>query len=141
VALVLDTSVVYASLDRADFAHKACRRLLNDTDEPLVIPAPVLVEVDYFVRRIGVQIQLQFLADIIEGAFEVVHVRASEYVRIRELCAKYSDQNIGLVDASIVAIAERLNEPKIATLDRRHFGVIRPRHVDAFNLLPELTPS
>lgn len=43
---------------------------------------------------------------------------------------------MGGTDASIVAIAERLGVTQIATLDRRHFGVVRPNHVDAFTLLP-----
>jgi predicted nucleic acid-binding protein len=49
---------------------------------------------------------------------------------------QYADSDIGFVDASIVAVAERLNVRKIVTLDRRHFGLIRPRHCEAFAILP-----
>lgn len=70
------------------------------------------------------------------GRFSIVELRFADYVRIAEICKKYSDKDIGLVDASIVAIAERLNEPKVATLDHRHFRLIQPRHVDALELLP-----
>jgi predicted nucleic acid-binding protein len=76
------------------------------------------------------------LSDIIEGAFAVEDLLQQDYVRVRELCDRYEDADIGFVDGSLVAIAERLGEPKLATLDRRHFGIIRPRHVDAFRLLP-----
>jgi uncharacterized protein len=48
----------------------------------------------------------------------------------------YADLGLGGTDASLVAIAERLNITTIATLDRRDFTVVRPRHVDAFTLLP-----
>jgi len=42
----------------------------------------------------------------------------------------------GTTDASVAAIAERLRLTGVATLDRRHFTVVRPRHVDALSLLP-----
>ena len=51
--------------------------------------------------------------------------------------ARYADAEIGFVDAAVLALVERLNEPKLATLDRRHFGLLRPRHLDALRLLPE----
>ena len=60
-----------------------------------------------------------------------------DYARVRELCDRYADADIGFVDAAVLAIVERLNEPKLATLDHRHFGMLRPRHVDALRLLPE----
>lgn len=56
--------------------------------------------------------------------------------RMAELAERYADLGLGGTDASVVAIAERLGIDKIATLDRRHFSVVRPRHVEAFTLLP-----
>jgi uncharacterized protein len=61
---------------------------------------------------------------------------AEDYVRVAELMDRYSDLDLGFVDASVIAVAERLGEKKIATLDRRHFSVVRPRHVDSFELIP-----
>ena len=49
----------------------------------------------------------------------------------------YTDLAVGIVDASIFALVERLGEPKVATLDHRHFATMRPAHVEAFQLLPE----
>jgi hypothetical protein len=80
------------------------------------------------------------MRDITDGSVTIMELRREDYIRARDICAKYSDQDIGLVDASIVALAERMNEPKIATLDHRHFGLIKPRHVDRLELLPRLTP-
>jgi hypothetical protein len=57
-------------------------------------------------------------------------------VKIRELCDRYADSDIGFVDAAVFAIVERLNEPKLATLDLRHFGLLRPRHRESLELLP-----
>jgi predicted nucleic acid-binding protein len=137
LALILDTGPVFASLDRRDAAHASSRRLLESAREPLVIPAPVLVEVDQLVSRwLGPQILVALLDDIADGAYVIEDLTPSDHVRVRELCDKYADSDIGFVDAAVLAIVERLREPKLATLDRRHFGVMRPRHVDALELLP-----
>ena len=76
------------------------------------------------------------LADIDSGAYEVVDVTRSDYRRIAQLCDRYADADIGFVDAAVLAIVERLDEPKLATLDHRHFAVLRPRHVESLLLLP-----
>jgi predicted nucleic acid-binding protein len=137
MALILDTGPLYASLDRRDADHRACRRLLETTDEPLVIPAPVLVEVDYWVRKwLHPGVLLALLDDIEAGAYLVEALLADDYRRVRELCDQYADADIGFVDAAVLAVVERLREPKLATLDRRHFGLVRPRHVRAIQLVP-----
>lgn len=84
----------------------------------------------------GVGPMLAFIQDVADGAFQIEDVTDSEYSRIRELMDGYADQDLGFVDAAVVTLAERLNETKIATLDRRHFSVVRPRHVASFKLLP-----
>lgn len=138
MALILDTGPLYASLDRNDDYHGACRALLERTDEPLVIPSPVLVEVDYWIHaRLHPGVLVALLEDIESGAYRIEDLREDDYRRVRQLCRQYDDADIGFVDAAVLAIAERLNEPKLATLDRRHFGVLRPRHIDALILLPE----
>jgi predicted nucleic acid-binding protein len=138
VALILDTGPLYAALDRDDADHPACRRLIETAAEPLVVPAPVLVEVDYWIHtRLHPGILVALLDDIVAGAYRVEALLTEDYRRIRELCQRYADADIGFVDAAVMAIVERLNEPKLATLDRRHFGMIRPRHVDGLHLLPE----
>lgn len=138
MALVLDTGPLYASLDRRDAAHAACRRLIETADEPLVIPAPVLVEVDYWIHeRLHPGFLVALLDDILAGAYVVEDVQLEDHQRIRELCDRYADADIGFVDAAVLAMVERLNEPKLATLDRRHFAALRPRHVEALLLLPE----
>ncbi len=137
MALILDTGPLYASLDRRDADHIACRRLIETVDEPLVIPAPVLVEVDYWVHaRLQAGVFLALLDDIVAGAYRVEGLEPEDYPRVRELCDRYADADIGFVDAAVLAVVERLNESKLATLDHRHFGALRPRHVDALRLLP-----
>lgn len=138
MALILDTGPLYASLDRNDADHTACRRLIEATDEPLVIPAPVLVEVDYWIHvRLHVGVLASLLDDIISGAYRVEALLPEDYQRVRELCDRYGDADVGFVDAAVLAVVERLREPKLASLDQRHFRLLRPRHVDGLRLLPE----
>jgi predicted nucleic acid-binding protein len=137
VALILDTGPLYASLDRSDADHVTCRALIESAKEPLVIPAPVLVEVDYWIQqRLHPGALVALLADIESGAYVVADLGRPQYSRVRELCDRYADSDIGFVDAAVLAIVEQLDEPKLATLDRRHFGLLRPRHRDSIELLP-----
>ena len=138
MALILDTGPLYASLDRSDQDHAASRELIEYSDEPLVIPTPVLVEVDYWVHvRLNPGVMAALLDDIIAGAYRIEELQPQDYRRIRDLRDRYWDSDVGFVDAAVLAVVERLNEPKLATLDHRHFQVLRPRHVDALRLLPE----
>jgi hypothetical protein len=137
VALILDTGPLYAALDRADRDHARCRRLMEETAEALVVPVPVLPELDYLVsERMGAGPMLAFLRDVQRGAFEVEDLIPEDYVRVREVMDRYADQDVGFVDAAVLAVVERLDERKLATLDRRHFSVLRPRHVESLELLP-----
>ncbi|MEX2230387.1 MAG: VapC toxin family PIN domain ribonuclease [Dehalococcoidia bacterium] len=138
MALILDTGPLYASLDRSDADHGACRRLIEECSEPLVIPAPVLVEVDYWIHeRLYATVRSALPGDIAAVAYEVAELQPSDYGRVAAICDQYADSDIGFVDAAVLAIVERLREPKLATLDRRHFGLLRPRHVQALTRLPE----
>ncbi len=137
MALILDTGVLYAALDRRDAAFTNCRRLLEEIQEEIVIPAVVLPEVDYLLTmRARPEALLNVLADIADGAYAVADLVPDDYLRVRQVCGRYADSDIGFVDAAVLAIVERLGEDKLATLDHRHFGILRPRHVDALRLLP-----
>ena len=81
--------------------------------------------------RLGVEPEVRFLGDVAAGAFSIDPVPAGDWLRIAELVATYRDLPLGTVDASIVAASERLEITDIATIDRRHFGVVHlgiPRH-------------
>ena len=137
MALILDTGPIFAALDRRDAHYIACRRLIENSQEDLIIPAPVLPEVDYFLSmRARRDSQLFFLDSILSGAYRVEDLTLDDYRRVRQLCERYADFDIGFVDAAVLAIVERLDEPKLATLDHRHFSVMRPRHIDTLQLLP-----
>jgi predicted nucleic acid-binding protein len=137
VALILDTGPLYASLDRSDQDHAACRKLIEAASEPLVIPSPVLVEVDYWIHeRLHVGVLVALLDDIAAGAYRIEDLGVDDYRRVRELADLYADADLGFVDAAVLAVVERLGEGKLATLDERHFRAVRPRHAATLRLLP-----
>jgi predicted nucleic acid-binding protein len=97
----------------------------------------VITEVVHFVStHLGPEAELRFLEDIASGALTVEPVRPSDWLRIAELVWHYRDLPLGTVDASVVATAERLNVSLMVTLDYRHFTVVRPSHVESFEILP-----
>jgi uncharacterized protein len=101
------------------------------------VPTLVVAEVSYLLStRFGWQAEVRFLGDLAGGDLVLEPLHAADTVRIAELVARYRDLPLGTVDASVVAAAERLGVAEIATTDRRHFGVVRPRHADAFRLVP-----
>lgn len=137
MALICDTGPLLAALDAADPDHERCARLLTTTDEDLVVPTLVLAELDYWcARRLPPAVWLVFLEDLLAGVYRVEPPSVADLARCRGLQAGYRDLSLGVVDASIVALAERLGERKVATLDQRHFRAVRPLHVEVLELRP-----
>ena len=137
MALILDTGPLLAGLDQADPDHERCAALISGATEDLVVPGLVLAELDYWCRkRLGVEAWLVFLDDLVSGSYRAEHPSDVDLRRCRELERTYADLGLGVVDASVIALAERLGEEKVATLDRRHFAAVRPEHVAALALLP-----
>jgi uncharacterized protein len=124
-------------VDADDSHHGASLDLLETHAGPLIVPILVITEVTYLLAtRLGVESEVRFLGDLASGAFSIDPVPAGDWLRIAELVATYRDLPLGTVDASVIAAAERLGAIEVATVDRPHFGVVRPRHVAAFTLFP-----
>jgi predicted nucleic acid-binding protein len=135
--LIVDTGVLLAAADNADADHDACAGLLEREAGPLVTTALVIAETAYLIgRQLGARAEAQFFRAIADGDVHVETLTAADDRRIAELVERYADLPLGGTDASLIAIAERLDQSRIATLDRRHFTVVRPEHVDAFELIP-----
>ncbi len=101
------------------------------------MPQLVVTEVAYLIEtRLGWRPEVRFLGDLAAGNLFTEPVLAADWIRIAELVTAYHDLPLGTVDASVIAAAERLDVTAVATLDRRHFTVVRPRHVPSFTLLP-----
>jgi hypothetical protein len=135
--LIVDAGPLYALADRDDAFHAQCLDLLSSHPGPLVVPTLVITEVAYLIgRRLGARAEVLFAQDLAEGAYAVDPVHPRDWLRIAELVARYRDFPLGMVDASVVACAERHGATQVATLDRRHFGAVRPAHRESFVLLP-----
>jgi uncharacterized protein len=133
---IVDTGPLVAAADHDDRDHARCIAQLQRTDLRLIIPAMVVAEVSYFLnQRAGPTAEAGFLRGI--SRFEIEAPQPDEWLRIADLVEQYADFPLGGVDASVVALAERLNTDIIVTLDRRHFGAVRPRGFTALRLLPE----
>lgn len=87
-------------------------------------------------KQLGTIAEASFLRELARNPLELVALEPDDVVRMAELIERYADLRLGTVDASVVATAERFGATVIATLDRRHFAVVRPKHVDAFQLVP-----
>jgi predicted nucleic acid-binding protein len=137
VALVLDTGPILALLDAGDPAHERSVAMVEDVREDLIVPVCVLVEVDYWTHKLlGARSWEIFVEDVASGAYRLEPLPVEDLRRAAELEREYAEHDLGLVDASVIALCERLGETKVATLDRRDFSVVRPRHCDYLRLLP-----
>lgn len=137
MAVVCDTSGVYALYDTDDAQHEAIATLIKVEPGPLFLPVILLAEIDYLLnRRLGHDAAFEFIEAVEQGDFTLVALSTADFVRCREVVAQYRALEIGLADASIVAAAERLNVARLLTQDHRHFRAITPRHISHFILLP-----
>lgn len=135
--MIVDTSALLAFFDRSEPDHDAVTRALLESDEPLAVSPFVLAELNYLVAtRHGTDVELLVLADLAGGAWELPAFGADDLAAARRVIEQYADQAIGLADASIVILAERLGTRSIATLDRRHFEMLRPLAGGRFVLEP-----
>ncbi|WP_226367331.1 type II toxin-antitoxin system VapC family toxin [Pseudonocardia sp. ICBG162] len=138
--IVCDTGPLVAAALADDDHHHACVELftgLHLAGRDLLVPATVVAETGYLIaREAGSVVESLFLDSIADGDFRAVDLVPSDYRRAAELVSRYGDLPLGTTDATVIALTERLGLTEVATLDRRHFTIVRPRHVNAFALLP-----
>src|SRR5579871_3613844 len=109
MAIIADSGAIYALYDRRDAFHARVRAAIEGARDRIILPSPILGEIDYLLRvRLGNAALIRFLEDIQEGAFEVEPVSLSDLRRCSSLISKYRDLDLGLADASVVAVAERI---------------------------------
>lgn len=135
--LVVDTSALLAFFDSSEPDHEALVDILESSAGPFVVSPYVVAEVDYLVAtRHGVDAELAVLDELASGSWELAGLDAGDLGRIRSLIERYRDQDIGVADASNVLLADRYGTRTIATLDRRHFEVLRTGSGEPFEILP-----
>lgn len=140
--LLVDTNVWLAAADRRSKRHGECAGLLRAREQTLGSTVPVIAETSWLLLdRLGPAAQLRFVRMVTTGDLAVVELTSEDWRRVAELIERYVDLRLDVVDASLVAVAERLGESRIATLNHRDFAAVRPRHVAAFELLPRPTQA
>lgn len=137
MTLLVDTGPMLAAADSDDPRHHAVVAAIASLRDRLLIPDTVLGELSYMLGRQGdPDAEASGVERLIREPFSVVHITDQDVTRACELVRTYRDNPIGFVDASIVAIAERLGITRLLTLDQRHFRAIKPAHCEAFEILP-----
>jgi predicted nucleic acid-binding protein len=133
-AIVADTSAVLALMDRGDKDHPALRMLYEERAADWILPWAILPEVDYVAgKKLGFAASQSWIDNLAAGAMHVEWGKGADLLRAQKLCAAYASLEIGLVDAVVMSVAERLRAD-IATLDLRHFAAVRLVHTP--RLLP-----
>jgi len=136
LTILADTGFVLALSITTDKWHKACQTAYEQ--EPTIyLPESSLSEIAYMLNKAGgVRGLTHFLSGLVRSRFQLVHLQSEDIGRTREILEKYQNVPLDFVDASLVALAERLNIMRILTIDRRDFLIVRPHHTEHFELLP-----
>jgi predicted nucleic acid-binding protein len=136
-ALVCDTGPLLAALNNRDKYHAASVALFDGFDGDLIVPSLIVTEVCYLAQtQVGPQAEAMFLDAIVNQELAIENPTTQDWSRITQLVRQYAGFPLGVADASVIAIAERLGITRIASIDHRHMRAVKPAHCDAFELLP-----
>jgi hypothetical protein len=137
MSVILDTGFLYALLNQSEQKHNAVITAFAQTQGPWLLPTPALTEIAYLLMKfVGSQALAAFLENLPSSGVALAEPITEDSARAAQLIRQYHDAPLDLVDSLVVAIAERRQITTVLTLDRRHFHLVRPRHVAAFDILP-----
>ena len=137
MTVLADTGALYALVNRSDAWHLRVRTWWKANREPILVPVTVIPEATYLIAtRLGSSHEAAFVRGLGAGEVEIEPLLPEDITRAADVLATYADLPLGFVDASIVAMAERLDIDTLLTTDRRHFSVVRPAHVPRLRLVP-----
>lgn len=135
--LICDTGPLLALANRKDAYHEQCVSFLDSYDGTVILPSLIITEVCYLIQtRVGAMAEAAFLDAVAFGEFTIEHPTNDDWKRIAQLTRQYSSLPLGVADAAVVATAERLDVSTVATVDKKHFRIVRPSHCGAFDLVP-----
>jgi hypothetical protein len=135
--VIVDTGVFVAAANRDDPDHEPCRALLVELTGTAIVPSLVVAESGFLIARdLGATVEASFLRSLTTDRYRLEPPTPGDLLRAADLVETYADLGLGTTDATLIALAERLGETDIATLDRRHFTVVRPGHAESFTLHP-----
>lgn len=137
MALVVDAGALYAQADADEPRHADVAAILRGERELLVTTELAVAEADYLILdRLGPDVELAFLEDLISGTFVVECLTRDDVDRARGVIERYRDLRLGLADASLVVLAERHGTTRILTFDERAFRAVVPLQGGSFTILP-----
>jgi len=126
--IVADTGAIVALIDRDDDLHRSFRSVFDSDPEAWILPWAILPEVDYLLSKfVGRAAEEAFVYDVAHGLYRIDWGAESDLRRAHELTKRYRDLSLGLVDAVVMAVAERTKAAAIATTDERDFGAVEIR--------------
>jgi len=135
--MIVDTSAILAFFDRDEPDHEALAAVLSQSSEPLVVSPYVVAEVDYLIgTRLGVAAEIAAIRELAGGAWDLATIDSTDLARTVPIIERYADHAVGVADASSVVLADRYRTTTIATLDRRHFSMLRPLSGGYFAIVP-----
>lgn len=133
---ISDTGFVVALLNQSDIKHSDVVAIYQNYQQ-ILLPQTVLAEVAYLVgRSAGVSTVAAFLKGLSASRFHLIPLSETYVIRVSEILEEYKDSRIDFVDATVMAIAERLKITLILTLDQRDFRLFRPKHCQSLEILP-----
>ena len=136
-ALICDTGPLLAALNDRDKHHAASVALFDGFDGVLIVPSLIVTEVCYLAQtQIGTHAEVRFLDSIVARELIIEHPTEQDWKRIAQLVRQYAGFPLGVADASVISVAERLGVTTLASLDHRHMHAVKPAHCDGFELLP-----
>lgn len=137
MVVLIDTSAVVAAVDRTDPAHARVVAALAAERTTILLPIVTLPEIAFLLGiRHGAAHAATAMSRIVRGSWPITALDEPDLLRATELMTHDADSKVSFVDAAIAALAERLGVVRVHTLDRRDFSLVRPRHVEAFEILP-----
>jgi uncharacterized protein len=135
LSVLADTGGILALMTEADPQHARVREIA--LREEIIVPQAILAEVDYMgTKYYGAHVVRVFLEDLFAGDYTYLAGDRTDLGRALEIMNQYPDVPLGIVDASVMALAERHRIPRILTVDRKHFSLVKPRGLEFFELLP-----
>ena len=135
--ILVDTGPIYALADRDDDHHHPVAEFLTTNRELLIVPVTVLPEACYLLRKfLGRDAERGFVEYMAQGDYRMESLARDDLRRIDGLLGQYGSSGLDFVDASVIAMSERLAITQVLTVDRRHFGMVRPAHCAALHLIP-----
>ena len=138
MATVADTGFVVGLAIASDQWHSECLKIYRKQAE-IFLPQTVLAETAYLLARSGGNLVMaKFLKALPKTKYKLTALQPIDIDRTALILEQYADSRLDFVDASVAALAERLDAATILTIDHRDFRIIRPNHVEYFELQPQL---